>query len=42
MWNYTSVLDIAFGVLAVALVYRFFAVGDGPMLRQMNGSPERD
>ncbi|MBE7189925.1 permease [Jatrophihabitans endophyticus] len=39
-WNYTSVLDIVFGVLAVALVYRFFAVGDGPMLRQMNGSPE--
>lgn len=39
-WNYTSVLDIVFGVLAVALVWRFFRTGGGPMLLQMNGSPD--
>jgi len=36
-WNYTSVLDIVFGVVAIALVYRFFRTGGGPMLAMMSG-----
>jgi hypothetical protein len=35
-WNYTTVLDIAFLVLAGVLVWRFFATGGGPMLRMMD------
>jgi uncharacterized protein len=39
-WNYTSVLNIAFLVLAAVLVWRFFATGGGPMLKMMGGSPD--
>ncbi len=39
-WNYTTVLNIVFLLLAVALLTRFFRSGSGPMLRMMNGSPE--
>jgi uncharacterized protein len=38
-WNYTTVLNIVFGVLAVLLVTRFFRSGGGPMLRMMGGGP---
>jgi hypothetical protein len=38
-WNYTTVLNIIFGVLAVLLVTRFFRSGGGPMLRMMGGRP---
>jgi hypothetical protein len=38
--NYTSVLNIAFLVLAALLVYRFVRTGGIPMLREMGGSPE--
>jgi uncharacterized membrane protein YraQ (UPF0718 family) len=36
-WNYTTVLNIIFGVLALALVVRFFKTGGREMLRHMNG-----
>jgi uncharacterized membrane protein YraQ (UPF0718 family) len=39
-WNYTTFLNIAFLLLAIALLVRFFRSGGGPMLRMMNGSPE--
>ena len=39
-WNYTTVLNIAFLLLAAALVWRFFRSGGGPMLRMMGGSPD--
>ena len=39
-WNYTTVLNIAFLLLAAALVRRFFRSGGGPMLRMMGGSPD--
>src|SRR5467141_2325957 len=35
-WNYTSWLNIAFLVLAAALVWRFFTTGGLAMLRMMN------
>jgi len=38
-WNYTTVLNIVFLLLAAALLLRFFRSGSGPMLRMMNGSP---
>jgi uncharacterized membrane protein YraQ (UPF0718 family) len=38
-WNYTTVLNIVFLLLAAALVWRFFRSGGGPMLRMMGGSP---
>ena len=44
-WNYTSWLNIAFGLLAAALLVRFVRTGGVPMLRMMNGpadSPEGD
>ncbi len=39
-WNYTTFLNIAFLLLAIALLVRFFRSGGGPMLRMMNGSPQ--
>src|SRR5205807_7868668 len=38
--NYTTVLNIAFLVLAALLVYRFIRSGGIPMLRTMGGEPE--
>ncbi|GAA1795794.1 permease [Nocardioides hankookensis] len=38
-WNYTTWLNLAFGVLAFALVSRFFATGGKKMLAMMGGAP---
>ena len=38
-WNYTSVLNIVFLVLAVVLLWRFFSTGGRKMLRMMGGAP---
>ena len=40
-WNYTSWLNIAFLILAAALVIRFARTGGGMMLKMMGGSPEQ-
>jgi uncharacterized protein len=40
-WNYTTVLNIIFLVLATVLVIRFIRTGGIPMLRMMN-TPEHD
>jgi uncharacterized membrane protein YraQ (UPF0718 family) len=39
-WNYTTILNIVFLVLAAALVLRFFRSGGGAMLRMMGGRPD--
>ncbi len=39
-WNYTTWLNIAFLILAAALVWRFWRTGGVPMLRMMGGDPE--
>jgi uncharacterized membrane protein YraQ (UPF0718 family) len=39
-WNYTTWLNIAFLVLALALAVRFLRTGGVPMLRMMGGEPE--
>jgi uncharacterized protein len=39
-WNYTTVLNIIFLLLAAALLTRFFRSGGAAMLRMMHGSPE--
>jgi uncharacterized protein len=39
-WNYTTVLNIAFLVLAAVLVVRFARTGGMPMLRMMGGGPD--
>ncbi len=39
-WNYTTWLNIAFLVLAAALVWRFVRTGQLPMLRAMGGNPD--
>ena len=39
-WNYTTVLNIVFLVLAAALVWRFFATGGRAMLKMMGGGPD--
>jgi uncharacterized protein len=39
-WNYTTVLNIVFLLIAAALVVRFFRAGGGPMLGMMNSSPD--
>jgi hypothetical protein len=41
-WNYTTVLNIIFLILAVGLVYRFVRTGGVPMLKMMGGSPESE
>lgn len=38
-WNYTTWLNIAFLVLAAALLVRFFRTGGMAMLRMMGGAP---
>jgi hypothetical protein len=39
-WNYTTILNIVFLLLAAALLARFFRSGGGPMLKMMGGSPD--
>ena len=39
-WNYTTVLNIVFLLLAAALVFRFVRTGGIPMLRMMGGGPD--
>jgi uncharacterized protein len=39
-WNYTTVLNIMFLILAGLLLLRFFLTGGIPMLRMMGGKPE--
>jgi hypothetical protein len=39
-WNYTTILNIVFLLLAAALLVRFFRSGGGTMLKMMGGSPE--
>jgi uncharacterized membrane protein YraQ (UPF0718 family) len=41
-WNYTTWLNIAFLLLAAALVWRFFRSGGGPMLKMMGGGPDEE
>jgi uncharacterized protein len=38
-WNYTTVLNIVFLLLAAALLVRFFRSGGAPMLKMMGGGP---
>jgi hypothetical protein len=38
-WNYTTILNIIFLLLAVALLVRFFRSGAAPMLKMMGGKP---
>jgi uncharacterized membrane protein YraQ (UPF0718 family) len=40
-WNYTTVLNIIFLLLAAALLVRFFRSGSGPMLKMMGGAPDQ-
>jgi uncharacterized membrane protein YraQ (UPF0718 family) len=39
-WNYTTILNIIFLLLAAGLLVRFFRSGGGPMLKIMGGSPD--
>jgi uncharacterized membrane protein YraQ (UPF0718 family) len=39
-WNYTTILNIVFLLLATALLVRFFRSGGRPMLTMMGGSPD--
>ncbi|MGP7997706.1 MAG: permease [Streptosporangiaceae bacterium] len=39
-WNYTTVLNIVFLLVAAALVVRFFRTGGRAMLRMMGGGPD--
>ncbi len=39
-WNYTTVLNIVFLLLAAALLVRFFRSGGWPMLKMMGGNPD--
>jgi hypothetical protein len=39
-WNYTTVLNIVFLVLAAVLVWRFFRSGGRAMLAMMGGRPD--
>lgn len=41
-WDYTTWLNIAFLLLAAALVWRFLRTGGPAMLRAMGGSPEAE
>ena len=41
-WNYTTWLNIAFGLLAVALLVRFLRSGGISMLRMMNGPADAE
>jgi hypothetical protein len=39
-WNYTTVLNIVFLLLAAALLVRFFRSGGPAMLKMMGGGPD--
>jgi len=39
-WNYTTYLNIAFLVIAAALIIRFVKSGGLPMLKMMGGKPD--
>jgi uncharacterized protein len=39
-WNYTTILNIIFLLLAAGLLVRFFRSGGGPMLKMMGSSPD--
>jgi uncharacterized protein len=39
-WNYTTILNIIFLLLAAALLARFFRTGGAAMLKTMGGSPD--
>ena len=39
-WNYTTFLNIAFILIAAALVYRFVKSGGMGMMKMMNGGPD--
>jgi uncharacterized membrane protein YraQ (UPF0718 family) len=39
-WNYTTILNIIFLLVAAALLVRFFRSGGGHMLKMMGGSPD--
>jgi uncharacterized membrane protein YraQ (UPF0718 family) len=39
-WDYTTWLNIAFGLLAAVLLVRFARTGGLPMLRMMGGAPD--
>ncbi len=41
-WNYTTWLNIVFGLLAVVLLVRFFRTGGMSMLRMMGGPPDAE
>jgi uncharacterized protein len=38
-WNYTTMLNIIFLILAAALCYRFARTGGTPVLKMMGGAP---
>jgi uncharacterized membrane protein YraQ (UPF0718 family) len=40
-WNYTTILNIIFLLLAAALLVRFFRSGGRAMLKMMGGSPDK-
>jgi uncharacterized membrane protein YraQ (UPF0718 family) len=40
-WNYTTILNIIFLLVASVLVYRFVRTGGIPMLRMMGGAPDQ-
>ncbi len=39
-WNYTTILNIVFLLVAAALLARFFGTGGGRMLKMMGGGPD--
>jgi len=41
-WNYTTILNIIFLILAAAFCYRFTRTGGIPMLKMMGGAPGTD
>ena len=41
-WNYTTILNIVFLLLAAALLVRFFRSGGRQMLTMMDGNPDAD
>ena len=41
-WDYTTVLNIIFLIVAAGLVYRFIRTGGMQMLKMMGGSPDRE
>jgi hypothetical protein len=41
-WDYSTVLNIIFLILAAGLVYRFVSTGGMPMLKMMGGAPDSE